>query len=251
MASRLTLSDRLSVTAILLSCALTYTSFVIEPVFVRYIAVLFWIATGCWIIFTIRQHRKSQVFDIKVMTALKAIPNVSCVMWIKDKDTEGSFMVPTHLNMFVRLINTSDLPITVESIKVEVKSSPGKWEKLKIAMVGGRDVYLAPNDLRSALSIKIEEFDSQLSKGPVVPRQPVAGWLLFHYPRADFKYDGGYRFTIVDSDARVSVTDAVSPSGAEASDLRQLQNASFQVGEKDVDLTVFRIMWPWPFDKPV
>jgi hypothetical protein len=130
--------------------------------------------------------------------------------------------IPISLNAVVT--NIRSIPMTLDSIGVEIKENDGKWKKLKAV-----PTYGIPAGLRDAglLDFTKNGLDQLLMGKQIAPNVPVRGWIFFRRPK-DFNGAEGttlqWKFTAEDStgDKFESVTEsgAVQREVGEATDLQ-------------------------------
>ena len=96
---------------------------------------------------------------------------------------------PVHGLWFVRVTNTGNTPIMIDSYSVDVLDNHNEWVSLTTMRANGA-LYNIPKDGGWTKAIRLEiqqqSFDQAVSDKNIEPGETVRGWILLETARGDF-----------------------------------------------------------------
>ena len=143
----------------------------------------------------------------------------------------------TNTALCLSITNLQSVPSQIESVRIEIESTPGQWTRLFRVDTFGQDVavYIAGRDLRVAQRIAYEDLVFNLLNRIMNSRDAIEGWILLEYPDGIRSIPNAPRFRIQISDkAGVTAIQIVSIVKRPDSDFVDNYKAILFLGVQDV-----------------
>jgi hypothetical protein len=149
----------------------------------------------------------------------------------------------TNIALCLSITNLQSVPSQIESVRIEIEATPGRWTRLFRVETFGQDVgvYMVGGDLRTAQRIAYEDLVFDLLNHTMNSRDTIDGWILLEYPDGIQSISNTPRFRIQISDkAGVTTALIVSVTKRPDSDFIDTYKSVFFLGIKD-DVSGFKI----------
>ena len=124
--------------------------------------------------------------------------------WMVHGDKNGSIIAsPINGLLFIRLTNSGNTPVMIDSYSIEVLNGKREWVRLVTMNAHGGEVYNRgpTDDMKQACRSNIEQdtFDYAIANNNIEPHHTVRGWVFVEAPEIGLEGDKEARFNVTDA----------------------------------------------------
>lgn len=164
--------------------------------------------------------------------------------WAVYRSQDGDTVAPVDAMLEIRIVNTQDKLITLNSLVVEMKTAHG-WLPLRTIPLAGITPYAGPINKAGMIQFSLGDIrDAFGSSAEIAPGATVRGIGLFEYSDPSYLHPGGptaFRITLEDTAHRRTVREAPAPPKTTGDPFAQFEWLGITGLSDPIDLRKFKL----------